>query len=284
LFGGILLALIVFVQDIEAAPRKRVNRNANRPAAARERALAQAIQSTRGRLEAAERALAAVSRDAQKKQGEALQSGQRAESAKQEAAESKLAASNAHLALKELQANIEREQPADSPFRRAKAAYEAAVDDLAEERLEIYESLDYQAKYARADKAPNRLDEIEKVTQAFFAGDEEYQAALREAEATKSQYDKERLAIYKAHPQWAALVKDARATYGAQAKAENAFDAAAVDRGLDNINRRGAGQRLAVAQAAVNDARADLQRLQNRKKKEGGQPNSTGKKPAQKKR
>src|SRR5687768_10694792 len=94
-----LLLIFAATIDLAAAPRKRVNRNAKQNAAAKDKALTQAIKSIKSRLAAAERTLAAISADALKKQAEAGRSSQRAEIAKSDVVGTKSAAEAALFEL-----------------------------------------------------------------------------------------------------------------------------------------------------------------------------------------
>ncbi len=263
----LMLLLFVVAGTLSAAPKKsRKQSNAQRSAQQKQQALNNAIAMTKSRLQAAQQAYNALAAQTLKREAQAGGSTGRFESAKTELEARKHEADGAHLELKELQYRIEQSQSPNSPFAKAKAEYEAAVEELADARSEIYQSLDYQADYAKADAAVNRLAKIEQVTEKYFSEDEDYLAARTRTENAKRAYEQAKLAIYKADPTWEEVVKNARESYGAQSKAENALESTAIEKGVERINARDAQQRLAAAQAMLADAQSDLKRLEAQKK------------------
>lgn len=247
--------------------RKQRERNRQRSAAARAKALDTAIAAAKRRVARAEAIADTALGQLQKRHAEAGESGSRLMTALSELEQADNERYGASQELAELRAKIEKYAPDDSPIKKARAEYDAAVEELAEIRLDIYESEKYELLYEGAMRSPQPEEELERVTRLCFDEDPDYRAAKERVERAKSEYNRIRYAMYEADPAWAPAVERSKAAMLAQNKAATGVKASAAENGVERINLRQAQQRASAAQIALADARGDLKRLEAQKKK-----------------
>lgn len=179
--------------------------------------------------------------------------------------------------LADIRQRVEDHNLQGSPLYEARTAYEAAITELETIRAAIYESDTFQLLYAAADRSPRRGEEIEKVMTTCFDNNREYAAGKDKVVQAKKAYDRIRFELYEAEPDWANAVARARAASAEKNRAGTSVKASAMESGLEGSNARAAARRAAMAQAALADAQADLQRLQKQKPNTGSQKSMAGK-------
>jgi hypothetical protein len=262
--GAILLAPAL-TQAAGNSYRRRNNQARNR--AAQLNAVNNAIKAAKVRVASAEAVANSAGALAVKRQSAAGESSVRYRNALSEldhADDEKFGSSHE---LAELRAKIEKFQPDDAPIKKAHQEYDEAVAALAEIRIDILESDKYLVLHESALKASDRVAELARVQKVCFDDDPEYKAAKERVERAKTTYNQIRYALYEEDPEWAPAVKRAKAATVAANKAATGVKANAVESGIERINARDAQKRLAIAQAALADARADLKQLEGRKQK-----------------
>lgn len=266
-----VLAILVLAVTMGAAKGKGNQRakNQQRSAAAQAKALGGAIDATKKRLQRAEAVAKAATDVLIKRQREAGGSSQRFHTAVTELEIADNERYGASQELTELRYRIEAREPDDSPVKKARAAYDAAVEALAEVRADIYESDKYQLLYEGAKRSANQAEELERVTKVCFDEDPDYAAAKQQLQSAKAEYNKLRYALYETDAAWAPAVERAKAAMTAQSKAATSVKASGAERGIERINLRKAEQAASAAHLALADARADLKRLEGQKKKLG---------------
>jgi hypothetical protein len=275
----LVLALLFAAGPVLAANRRR-NNNQARSTQAQINAVNSANKHVKARVTRAETVVAAASKvylALQAEAGQSLAHYQNALSDLERADSEKFGASQE---LAELKAKLEKFEPDDAPIKKAHREYDQAVEELAEIRADIYESDKYLSLHDSALDSPNKSEELARVQKICFDDDPEYKAAKGHVEQARKRYDEIRFALYAADPQWEPAVKRAREAAAAAGKAESSVKATAVEKGVEGINAREAAKRLAVAQAALANAKADLKRLEGRKDKL--QPNKPAQTPSQK--
>jgi chromosome segregation ATPase len=249
-----------------ASSRTQRARNQQRSAAARARALKTAISAAKTRVQRAEAVASAASGVYFKRQSEAGESSGRFHTALRDMEQADNDKFGASQELAELRAKIEKFSPEDAPIKKARAEYDAAVEALAEIRSDIYQSDKYHLLYEAAMKSANKAEELERVTEVCFEEDPDYRQAKQRVEHAKSEYNQIRYKLYEVDPDWAPAVERAKAATIAQNKAATGVKASGAESGIERINLRDAGKRLATAQAKVADAQSDLKRLEKQQK------------------
>jgi hypothetical protein len=276
----VVVLAVVFGTGTESdgakAGRSQRTKNEQRSATARTKALDRAISAGKMRLQRAQAVANAASQRYFSLQANANSSAQRKLMARVELIDAGQVQDSSSHELNELRAKIEKFEPDDSPLRQARAEYDAAREELAQIRLDIFESDKYLSLYEGAMRLPNKAKELERLTQVCFEEDDDYQAAKRRVEVAKMDYDRIRHALYEEHPDWAAAAERAKAATAAENRAATTFKATAVESGIEGINAREAYKNYAATQASLADAKQDLKRLEAQKKKLG-KPRSTGK-------
>ncbi len=172
-------------------------------------------------------------------------------------------------------------------MKKARAEYDAALEELAEIRIDILESDKYQLLYEGAKRSPNQEEELERVTRLCFDEDTDYAAAKQRIDRARMDYNKIRYALYETDPAWAPAVERAKAAAVAVNKAAISVKASGAESGVERISAREAERRYAVAQSALADAKGDLKRLEAQKKKAqttAASSSQSNKKPAKKKK
>jgi chromosome segregation ATPase len=278
------LALVLFatglltcVCEVHGANPSRSQRakNAQRSAAAKAKALDSAIRAGKDRLQKAQAAANAASQRYLALQSNANQSEQRKLSARVELADADNEKYGSSQELDELRAKIEKFEADGSPLHQARTEYEAAREEMAEIRADIYASDKYLALYDGAMKSPNKSKELERVTEICFEEDTDYKAAKLRVGSARQRYNEIRYKLYEEHPDWAAAVERAKAATVAANKAATSFKSSAIESGIERISAREAYQRHAAAQASLADAKQDLSRLEAQKKKMQPKPTAS---------
>jgi chromosome segregation ATPase len=268
--AAVLTLLVLLAGDLDftraASSRSQRARNQQRSAAARARALKTAISAAKTRVQRAEAVASAASGVYSKRQSEAGESSGRFHTALRDLEQADNDKFGASQELAELRAKIEKFEPEDSPLKKARAEYDAAVEALAEIRSDIYQSDKYHVLYEAAMKSANKAEELERVTEVCFEEDLDYRQAKKRVEHAKSEYNQIRYKLYEADPDWAPAVERAKAATIAKNKAATGVKASGAESGIERINLREAGKRLAAAQAQLADAKSDLKRLEKQQK------------------
>jgi hypothetical protein len=273
-----LLMLAIGLPAVAANRRRRSNNQA-RSKQAQISAVNSAIQSAKSRVAAAEAAASSASALFQRRAAEAGQSAAHFQSAMSEHDRADNEKFGASQELNELRAKIEKFQPDDAPIKQAHREYDKAVEELAEIRADIYESDKYISLHESALESPNKTAELARVQKICFDDDPEFKEAKEHVEKTHERYNQIRYALYETDPEWAAAVKRSKEATVAANKAATTVKASAVEKGIESINAREAGKRLALAQAMLADAKGDLKRLESRKQQL--QPSKTTQQKAQ---
>lgn len=267
----VLVTAVVFGTATESygakAGRSQRAKNEQRSTAARTKALDKAITAGKTRLQRAQAAADAASQRYFSLQANANESAHRKLMARVELVDTGHEQEGSSHELNELRAKVEKLEPDGSPLHQARAEYEAAREELAEIRLDIFESDKYLSLYEGAMRLPNKAKELERVTEVCFDEDEDYQQTKERVEKARLNYDRIRHGLYEEHPDWAAAAARAKAATVAANRAATTFKATAVESGIEGINARGAYKNYAATQASLADAKQDLKRLEAQKKK-----------------
>lgn len=250
-----------------ASKRSQRSRNQQRSAAARAAALQKALTAARSRVERAEVVANQAASTLQRLGYEAGESRNRFRVAVSELDQADNEKFGASQELAELRAKIEKFEPEDSPLKKTRAEYDAALEELAEIRIDILESDKYQLLYEGAKQSPNQAEELERVMRVCFEEDSDYVTAKERVDNARMAYDKIRYALYEADPAWAPAVERAKAAALAYNQAATSVKASGVESGIERINAREAEQRHALAQSVLADARSNLKRIEAQKKK-----------------
>jgi hypothetical protein len=263
----ILLLSLTAAAPLWAATGERRRTNQARTKQAQLGAVNRAIKQANSRLSEAEKAFHAASAVYLSRQAEAGQSSANYQNALSDLERADNEKFGASQELAELRAKIEKFEPDDAPIKKAHREYDAAVEALAEVRADIYESDKYISLHDSALQSPNKAEELARVQKICFDDDPEYKEAKEAVDKSRQRYNQIRYALYEQDPNWAPAVKRAKEATVAANKAATSVKASAVEKGVEKINAREAEKRLAVAQAALADAKADLKRLEGRKNK-----------------
>jgi hypothetical protein len=153
--------------------------------------------------------------------------------------------------LRQIEADIVRSQEPDSRYADALKDFEEAEKHYHEVRAHVYETPEYLAKYREAASSPDRATRLPAIRKEAELKDPEYSRAAMQMAIKSQAYERLRMELFQANPDWVATSKAAVEARRRQAEAQEHFQSATVSKGITASNLSKASRDAAAAQQAI---------------------------------
>lgn len=220
-----------------------------------------AINQTQAQLTAAQQLLAAATAEVTEWQGKVSAAQGSLDIASDEFKSSRSEADTSSQRVRELEKQLEEQQPKGSPFVVAKADFLKAKDALDAAANAVFNSEEYKNKYKQALQSADKATVLPKLKDESLKKDLVWQRAKIVFDAVHSQYEQAQHAVYEKNEEWVEATKSVRESRGQQTKAEQRASNAAMHKASANTKLRDATKVQTAAQANVMQLTATLNSL-----------------------
>lgn len=166
--------------------------------------------------------------------------------------------------LRQIERDIEAQQPSDSKAMQAKRAWELKEEAHQDARKAVLESDAYKAAYAAAKESPDRLNEMSRAKREAFEKSAEYQSVKMAHDAAEEAWYSLRLTLYTADSTWKQTSDDLREARASLNQADAAIRGGGLHKMSAGADLREAQQAAAVASTFLQQAEARLKAVQSR--------------------